>query len=93
MVSPPVEPYPAAVLADHPVSYWRLNETPDNGSGNNGLVANDYRGGSSSVYSNSIVAQVAAHYVAAGIPPRFSQAPPGSVAVDEHGTLILCLGW
>jgi Concanavalin A-like lectin/glucanases superfamily len=57
VVSPPLAPYPAAVLADHPVSYWRLNETPNNGAGNNGLVANDYRGGSSSVYSNGLVAQ------------------------------------
>ena len=57
VVDPPTQSYPANVLADHPVDYWRVNETPNNGSGNNGLVANDYVGGNASVYSNSIVQQ------------------------------------
>jgi hypothetical protein len=27
------------LLADHPISYFRLDEGPDNGSGNNGTYA------------------------------------------------------
>ena len=53
VISPPVESYPSAVLADSPSGYWRLNEA-DNGSGNNGAVAHDYRGGRDGSYSNTI---------------------------------------
>jgi hypothetical protein len=56
VIAPPAQPYPVAVLADSPIGYWRLNETPDNGSGNNGTVANDYRGGHVGQYSNALIA-------------------------------------
>jgi Concanavalin A-like lectin/glucanases superfamily/Immunoglobulin domain/Immunoglobulin I-set domain len=51
VVAAPTQPYPAAVLANSPIAYFRLNET-DNTAGNNGAVANDYRGGHSGSYSN-----------------------------------------
>jgi hypothetical protein len=53
----PSAPYPAAVLRDNPVGYWRLNET-DNGTGNNGVIANDYWGGNYGAYTNTILGQV-----------------------------------
>jgi Concanavalin A-like lectin/glucanases superfamily len=56
VVAPPTDPYPAAILADSPIGYWRLNEA-DNGSGNNGTLANDYLGGNSGVYTNTILGQ------------------------------------
>jgi hypothetical protein len=44
VIAAPTKPYPAAVLRDNPIGYWRLNES-DNGTGNNGALANDYWGG------------------------------------------------
>src|SRR6185436_14634451 len=55
VITPPTQPYPAAVLADSPMAYWRLNEGPDNGAGNNGAVAHDYRGGHNGSYSNVVL--------------------------------------
>ena len=37
VLTKPTAPYPVTVLNDHPMDYFRLDETPDNGSGNNGL--------------------------------------------------------
>src|SRR5262249_5393300 len=42
--------YGRAVLADHPLGYWRLDET-------NGLVAHDYVGGNNGVYTNALLGQ------------------------------------
>jgi hypothetical protein len=56
IIAPPTNPYPAAVLQDNPIGYWRLNES-DNGSGNNGAIANDYIGGNFGIYSNTILNQ------------------------------------
>jgi hypothetical protein len=42
--------YGQAVLADHPLGYWRLDET-------NGLVAHDYVGGNNGVYTNALLGQ------------------------------------
>ena len=53
----PTAPYPAAVLNDHPVDYFRLDESPDNGTGNNGLPAYDYAGGLNAYYTNAFIAQ------------------------------------
>jgi O-glycosyl hydrolase len=57
IVSAPAAAYPRAVLALNPIGYWRLNETPDNDSGNNGAVCHDYVGGNNGVYSNVVLAQ------------------------------------
>jgi hypothetical protein len=56
VIAAPTNPYPAAVLRDNPIGYWRLNES-DNGTGNNGALANDYWGGNFGVYSNTILNQ------------------------------------
>src|SRR5262249_59523897 len=42
--------YAQAVLADHPLGYWRLDEI-------NGLVAHDYVGGNNGVYTNALLGQ------------------------------------
>lgn len=52
----PTQTYPAAVLANSPIGFWRLNETPDDTIGNNGKVTYDYRGGHNGYYSNSTIA-------------------------------------
>lgn len=54
VIPAPTQSYPSAVLNDNPLGYWRLNETPDNGAGNNGAVAHDYRGGHNGYYSNTV---------------------------------------
>lgn len=54
VIAAPTQSYPSTVLADNPIGYWRLNEGPDNGSGNNGVVTHDYRGGHNGYYSNSV---------------------------------------
>jgi hypothetical protein len=48
-------PYPQAVLALHPIGYWRLNES-DNGSGDNGVIATDYASGNNGIYTNAVLA-------------------------------------
>ena len=56
VLSRPTAPYPVAVLDDHAVDYFRLNE-PDNGTGNNDLPAYDYAGGLNASYTNTVNAQ------------------------------------
>ncbi|HVM46736.1 MAG TPA: DUF2341 domain-containing protein [Candidatus Acidoferrum sp.] len=58
----PTAPYPVAVLNDHPVDYFRLDESPDNGSGNNGFPAYDYAGGLNAAYTNALIAQPGSGY-------------------------------
>lgn len=53
VIAAPTQPYPAAVLANSPRAYWRLDE-PENGTGNNGVVAHDYAGGHNGFYSNTV---------------------------------------
>lgn len=53
VIAAPTASYPAAVLADNPIGYWRLNEA-DNAAGNNGVTAHDYRGGRNGYYSNTV---------------------------------------
>ncbi len=55
VIAAPTQSYPATILADNAIGYWRLNEGPDNGAGNNGVVAHDYRGGHNGSYNNSII--------------------------------------
>jgi hypothetical protein len=48
----PTSLYQATVLSNNPVAFWRLTESPDNGTGNNGTIAYDYAGGHNGVYTN-----------------------------------------
>ncbi|MGH7940004.1 MAG: LamG-like jellyroll fold domain-containing protein [Limisphaerales bacterium] len=49
----PTAPFPQAVLAAHPMGYWRLNEPDDqNYDGNPGAVCNDYKSGNNGLYTN-----------------------------------------
>ena len=50
VLASPAAAYPAAVLADRPVSYWRLNEM-------DGLTAFDYVGGLNATYTNVMLGQ------------------------------------
>jgi len=45
VISAPTAPYPAALLVDHPIAWWRLGET-------NGTVAFDNIGGNNGSYTN-----------------------------------------
>ena len=51
-VAAPTNAYPLVVLADHPVSYWRLGET---NTPSNGTTAYDYWSGHNGMYSNVLV--------------------------------------
>jgi hypothetical protein len=53
VLAAPTQAYPAAVLANNPKAYIRLDE-PENGSGNNGVIAHDYAGGHNGYYSNTV---------------------------------------
>jgi hypothetical protein len=55
VIAAPIQSYPSTILVDHPSSYWRLNEGPDNGTGNNGVVAHDYAGAHNGTYSNAVL--------------------------------------
>jgi hypothetical protein len=44
-IAPPTNLYPATVLSNNPIAYWRLDET--------GTVANDYVGGHDALYNNA----------------------------------------
>jgi hypothetical protein len=52
VIAAPTNSYPSAVLADHPIAFWRLDENPDNAAGNNGTAVIDYVGGHNGTYSN-----------------------------------------
>lgn len=52
----PAAPYPQEVLAANPIGYWRLNE-PEQGGGDDGVIADDYWGANNGVYSNTFLGQ------------------------------------
>ena len=55
----PTAPYPAAVMANNPIGYWRLNEPDDGGfDGNPGVVCNDYQGANNGLYTNTYLHNV-----------------------------------
>src|SRR6185312_9730317 len=55
VIPAPTAPYPQAVLASGPIAYYRLNENPDDGAGDNGVTARDNAGGYDGVYSNAFL--------------------------------------
>jgi hypothetical protein len=67
------QPYPAAVLADHPIGFWPLNETPDDFAGDDGRTAFDYLGGNNGVYSNVVLGQQGYSF---GLATQFTYLPP-----------------
>ncbi len=71
----PTQAYPVAIITDQPIGFWRLAESPDDGVGNNGLLANDYMGGHIGVYSNVVI----------GVPGYNSTSDPNTAAT--FGTL------
>jgi hypothetical protein len=54
----PAAPYPATVLSNNPIGYWRLNE-PDDGLGDNnaGKVCHDYWRGNNGTFTNTQLGQ------------------------------------
>lgn len=56
VIPDPTASYPATVVADRPFGFWPLNETNFT-TGNNGVIANDYYGGNSGIYTNTILGQ------------------------------------
>jgi hypothetical protein len=54
---PPSPDYADTVTADNPMAFWRLDECPDNGSGNNGTPAYDYWNGNDGFYTNAYICQ------------------------------------
>ena len=55
VIPAPTQSYPGTVLADGPVAYFRLNESPDDGVGDNGVVTHDYVGAHNGYYSNAVI--------------------------------------
>jgi hypothetical protein len=49
------DPYADAVMGDSPLAFYRLNEGPDNGAGNDGVIAYDSVGGHNGYYSNVVL--------------------------------------
>jgi hypothetical protein len=54
VVPAPTNSYPTRVLADKPMSYWRLDEA-ESGGGDVGVIAYDYYGGHNGYYSNVVL--------------------------------------
>lgn len=62
--------YANTILTDNPLAYWRLDEGPDNGSGNTGTIAYDYVGSHNGVYTNAVI----------GVTPGYSVFDPDTAA-------------
>ena len=87
VLTTPSAPYPAAVLADHAVSYWRLNEPYDAGNpGANGTVAQDYLNGNNGLYNNALLGQPG--YSATGSEPAELAAAFGSPAGQAANSYV-----
>jgi autotransporter-associated beta strand protein len=55
VIQPPAA-YPSSVLSLNPIGYWRMNDfnlEGDNGSGDDGYIADDYAGGNDGIYTNA----------------------------------------
>jgi hypothetical protein len=89
IIPSPFTYYPQQILDLHPVGYWRLNETPDNGSGNQGVVCHDYVGGNNGVFSNTVLARTGYSPVAdpAGTAASFGSVLSTNSAVSQIGNI------
>jgi hypothetical protein len=56
VIAVPTSPLSGSIIADNPIAWFRLDEG-DDGSGNNGRVANDYWGGHAGIYTNVVLNQ------------------------------------
>jgi hypothetical protein len=54
-VPAPTPAYPQTVLAYQPLGYWQLSEGPDNGTGDQGVLALDYASGNNGLYTNAVL--------------------------------------
>jgi hypothetical protein len=80
VVTPVPGSYESAVLADAPLTYWKLNETNGNPAGG-GVVAYDYANGLNGVYQNG--AQNGFDGVLGPQPPAFPGFPSNNTAMKS----------
>jgi len=64
VVATPSYPFGQIVLADHPIGYWRLDET-------SGTVAHDYVGAHNGTYTNALLGQTGDHLIDTHTAARF----------------------
>ena len=57
-VSTPPVAYMQLILSNTPTAFWRLNETPDDGNGDQGLPALDFASGNNGLYQNGDIGYV-----------------------------------
>jgi hypothetical protein len=83
VISDPTAPYPVSVLAAHPIGYWRLNEGPDDGNGDQGVICNDYLDGNNGIYANVIL----------GLQGYSVTDPETSTEFGEEGPIVDSDAW
>lgn len=85
--SAPEAPYPQTLLGYHPLSYWRLNEGPDDGAGDDGALALDYGSGNNGIYTNAVLGITGYSLTESGITGVYfsSFASPDSDAFNIQG--------
>jgi hypothetical protein len=81
VVSPVANSYDAAVLADNPLAYWKLNETSNPANG--GVVAYEYVNGNNGVYQTA--AQNGFNGVVGPESPAFPGFPTINTALQTFG--------
>ena len=74
VIPDPTAPYPQTVLSAHPIGYWRLNEGPDDGNGDQGVIADDCLGGNNGIYTNVGLAQTGYNATDPDRAGKFSEA-------------------
>jgi hypothetical protein len=75
-------PYPSSVMALNPLGYWRLNEGPDDGGGNQFAICFDYARGNNGLYTNVSLAQ-----------PGYSSATDPLLTSAQFGLTGLSAGY
>ncbi len=86
-VQAPVAPYPQTLLGYQPLGYWRLNEGPDDGLGDAGVLALDYGSGNNGIYTNAVLGAAGYSLTEAGITAAYfsSFAPLDSDVFNIQG--------
>lgn len=90
VLSDPTAPYPQAVLASSPIAYYRLNENPDDGAGDNGVTAYDNAGGYNATYTNAYIAQpgYSVYSDPGNYAAEFGDFPPNNNYAGNVSTLL-----